>query len=295
MNGENPNNTIDDKDLGCAPSKPFENGSCIPLYLLVEMAHAYNKTYQDPKKQIKLDPMKELLNSVEYKKYLLSQFNKRVDDVCENQQQRWVKQTFVKKMQKKMRDELEKETFRPVGPGGKFTWLNTNDINKVAKQYEAKYSEFKFLGAVPMDFDDLPQYGIKDLDFDKLMRENKTKIGVVFNLDNSWQGGSHWVGLYIDLKKGCVFFSDSYGTFPPDRVIILMRRIAKFIKHGLGKTPIVDYNKLQHQSKGSECGVFSIAFVLRMLRGDSWEELTTKRVPDEEINQCRSYYFSAPK
>ena len=294
MEGGKPENINDDKDLRCAPSRPFENGSCIPLYLLVEMAHAYNAMYPDPKKQIKLDSTKELLNGVEYKKYLLYQFNKRLDEICENQQC-WIKQKFVKKMQKRMKEELEKETFRPNGPEGKFTWLNTNDINQVAKQYEAKYPEFKFLGAVPMDFDDLPQYGIKELDFDKLMKEGKTKLGIVFNLDESWQPGSHWTSLYADFDKGCCFYSDSYGVQMSDRVIILMRRIAKFIKHGLGKKPIVDYNRLQHQSKGADCGVYSLAFVLRMLRGDSWEELTTKRIPDEEINQCRSYYFSAPK
>ena len=71
MEGGKPENINDDKDLRCAPSRPFENGSCIPLYLLVEMAHAYNAMYPDPKKQIKLDSTKELLNGVEYKKYLL--------------------------------------------------------------------------------------------------------------------------------------------------------------------------------------------------------------------------------
>ena len=160
------------------------------------------------------------------------------------------------------------------------------------KQYESKYPEFKFLGAVPADFDNLPELGIKDLDFKKLMSEGKTKFGVVFNTDESWKGGQHWNMAYSDLNKGIVYFSDSYGVPPEKRVKKLLGRIANFIQNELGKKPIVQHNKIQHQQGGNACGQYSINFIIRLLRGDSFEELTSKRIPDEVVNQCRKVYFT---
>ena len=68
------------------------------------------------------------------------------------------------------------------------------------EQYEKKYNDFKFFGAVPIDFDELPFLGIKDINFDELYNSGK-KLGFVFNLDEHWQSGSHWVALYSDLEK----------------------------------------------------------------------------------------------
>jgi len=279
----------DEKDMRCAPSKKFENGSCIPTHVLVKMAEAYNQENSDDK--IPLDNTKETLNPKQYKRFLLKQFKKRLDGKC-NDQRCWVRQSFIKRLEKEYQEDLKTNTFRPKGPEGKFTWLNTLNIDQVVKQYEEKYPDFKFLGAVPADFDNLPELGIKDLDFKKLMNDGKTKIGLVFNTDESWKQGAHWNCLYADLNKGVVYFSDSYGVAPEKRVRKLMTRIASFIQNDLGKKPVVDHNRLQHQTKGSECGVYSVNFILRMLRGDSFEELTSKRLPDDSVNQCRQVYFT---
>lgn len=136
----------DVKDYRCSANKRFENGSCIPLYLLVEMAKAYNLTYQDDK--IPLDSTKEILNSEKYKKYLLKQFKKKLAPICDDQRC-WTKQQFINKMKNDMKNELLKDTFRPKGPDGQYDWLNTLHINNVMTQYTKKYPDFKFLGAVP--------------------------------------------------------------------------------------------------------------------------------------------------
>lgn len=279
----------DEKDLRCAPSKMFENGSCIPLKLLVEMANAYNLEY--PNNKIKLNSTIETLNPNAYKKYLVKQFKNRLDKVCDNQRC-WVKQKFIKRMKEKMMGELQKDTFRPEGPEGKFTWLNTNNIDQVMHQYETKYPDFKFLGAVPIDFDDLPVYGIKNLDFKKLMAEGKNRLGIIFNTDEHFKSGQHWISLFANLKTGEVYYSDSYGVEPEERIRTFMKRIARFIRDDLGIKPTVDYNKLRHQYKSSDCGNYSINFILRLLRGDSFTELTTKRLSDEKVNECRQFYFT---
>lgn len=277
-----------DIDMRCAPSKKFTDGSCIPLTILVKMAEAYNEENDD---KIKLCNTKETLNPSKYKKYLVKQFKKRLDKVCDDQKC-WVRQQFINNLDKDIANELKKNTFRPKGPQGQFTWLNTININKVFDQYMEKHPEFKFLGAVPIDFDDLSYYGIRELDYNDLIDRGITKLGIVFNLDEHYKSGSHWVAMYADLKEGNVFFSDSYGIRPEKRITNLMRRIANFIQEKLNIEPRVDYNKTRHQYGNSECGVYSISFILRLLRGDAFEDITAKPIGDDVINKCRKYYFT---
>lgn len=277
-----------EKDMRCAPTKKFEAGSCISLKILVEMAKLYNEKYNA---DIKISHKLEIFKPKKYKKYLIKEFSKKLDNICDNQRC-WVKQDFMKLLDKKVREELQSNTFRPDGPAGKFTWLNTLDIHKVMQQYESKHKDFKFLGAVPIDFDELPELGIKDLNFkNNLFIHGIHKIGIIFNLDEHYKDGSHWVALYSDLKKGEVFFFDSYGIRPEKRIVALMKRIANTIKES-GAHLRVEYNKKRHQYKNSECGVYSISFILRMLRGDTFEQITGTRISDDHINKCRQYYFA---
>ena len=282
----------DDKDKRCAPTLTFDEGSCIPTGLLTEMAHAYNKQFTDNK--IKIFNSVETLNPKKYRRYMLREFSQRLSDVCDNQRC-WLKQQFISNMSKKLKEELTKKTFRPSGPEGQFTWLNTIDINKVMGQYEDKYNDYKFLGAVPIDFDELDNLGIKDLDYKKLTKEGKNKLGIIFNLDEHYKSGSHWVAAFADLKKGQVYFYDSYAVEPEKRIRKFMRRTTRAIQDISGKNENqldVRHNKVRHQFKNSECGVFSLSFILRLLQGKTFDEISNSGVKDDEINECRQVYFT---
>lgn len=278
-----------EEDKKCAPGVNYESGSCIKLSILVEMAKAYNK--ENDKSKIALYQNIEILNPKKYKKYLLSEFNKRIGDKCTTQKC-WTDQQFVSHMKNIARNELKKYTFRPDGPEGKFEWLNTLHINDVMTQHENDNKDFKFLGAVPIDFDDLENLGIKNLDYKTLVNNGTTKIGIVFNLDEHDQPGSHWVAMYSDFKKGEIYFFDSYGTKPERRIRSLMRKHALFCKNEMKINNInVDYNKIRHQYENSECGVYSMNFILRMVKGESFESICKSKVPDKKINKCRNIYF----
>ena len=279
----------DEHDMKCAPKLMFESGSCIKLNILIEMAKAYNEE-TERSGRIKLFPNMETLNPKKYKKYLLREFKNKIQN-CTTQKC-WSEQSFINQMENVSREELLKYTFRPDGPDGRFEWLNTLNINDVMEQYEKKYGEFKFLGAVPMDFDDFERFGIKNLNYKDLVNIGKTKIGVVFNLDNHDQPGSHWVGLYANLKAGELYYFDSYGTMPCKRVRTLMRRIANFSQTGMGVQKLrAEYNKTRHQYENSECGVYSLNFIIRLLRGDDFQDVCKSKIPDKKVNKCRKVYF----
>lgn len=279
---------VGEEDKKCAPSKIFENGSCIPLDDLIEMANAYNAENENNKiilySQLNLNPK-------QFKLYLLKQFKKRFANVCDNQKC-WIEQRFMKNINKQTKQELNKFTWRPEGPDKPDGWLNTLQINDVMAQYEKKYIDYKFLGAVPIDFEDL-NLEISKINFENLInKEKKTKIGVVYNLDPHDKPGSHWCALYADLKAGQILFSDSYGVRPHKNIRKFMRTIARFCQNNLAiRDIVVDFNKERAQFLGSECGVYGVSFILRMLKGESFEEINKSKISDAKINKCRRVYF----
>ena len=299
-----PNN----EDLKCAPSKKYSEKSCFSLDSLVRMADAYNKKINEKKFNGKLIEIKK------DKKFLVLELTDRLKDVCDDQIC-WLKQDFIKEL-----DDLDaqKNTFRPQGPQGKFTWLNTTNIDEIMSQYEKKYNDFKFFGAVPIDFDELPQYGIRKLNFDNLInQEKKSKLGFVFNFDEHWQNGSHWVSMFVDLIKGQIYYFDSYGTRPKKRIRNLVNRIGKWYhKRNFNesnensdsmtdqsfmnpekpnyiekKNKSIKFNQVRHQFKNSECGVYSINFILRLLKGETFEYICNNITTDDDVNKCRETYF----
>lgn len=273
----------------CAPHLEFENGSCIPLELLIEMAKAYNKFHSDDKSsQIKLNSKLDTLYPDDYKKYLLLEFKKKFN----GDQKDWINSKYLELMSEEHKDHLENKVFRPDGPQGRFDWLSTIDINQVLYQYEEKYPDFKFLGAVPMDFMDLDYLPFQKLNFKDLESEGFERFGVIFNTDKSTGRGKHWISLFFDLEKGQIYFSDSMGTRQPKEVGEFMKSIEKYLVNDKKKlNPDVRYNKTQHQKGNSECGVYSINFILRLLKGKTFEHLTQKRLTDNQVNKCRIKYF----
>ena len=53
----------------------------------------------------------------------------------------------------------------------------------------------------------------------------------------------------------------------------------------------INYNKVRHQYKYSECGVYSINFILRLLKGESFDNICSNITTDAQINECRKTYF----
>ena len=298
-----------DEDKKCAPTKSYSGNSCFTLESLIRMAQAYNE-------QIKQKKLKGTLIEIKQdKKHLVAELTNRLADVCDDQIC-WLKQDFVKELGDM---DAQEKTFRPEGPQGRFTWLNTTNINEIMTQYEQKYTDYKFYGAIPIDFDEISSYGIRNLDFDELIKSGTKRIGFVFNFDEHWQNGSHWVAMFADLVKGQVYYFDSYGTRPKKRIRNLVNRIAKWFhdRHIEGvkqdadtdsmteasfmnpskpnyiekKIKTIKFNTNRHQFKNSECGVYSINFILRLLKGETFEYICDNITSDDEVNKCRESYF----
>ena len=185
---------IDKNEEKCATGKKYdsENKTCFSMDQLIKIANLFNEKY--PNEQINITNNKRQL----LKDLILKYKNKYNcgDQSC------WLNTDIIKNTN----DNDLKNTLKPIGPNESKDWLSTFDINKVLKQYENKYNNFKYLGTVPYDFEELPVLGISSLNFTDLMNNGINKLGMVINLDNHNQNGSHWVAFYSDLAKKHIYF-----------------------------------------------------------------------------------------
>jgi len=177
---------------------------------------------------------------------------------------------------------------RPDGPKGATTWLNTSHINNTMKYYENLFPNFKFLGAVPQDCYQYTGCTLKNTPFDKLLAEGKDCVGIIFNLDKHNQSGSHWVALWLQLKKGQCYYCDSVGHKPlPDS----KEYMDSFVSWFPGKADVRINNK-KYQRDSSECGIYSINFIIRMLNGEeTFDQIIDHSLTFQQINACRKIYF----
>jgi hypothetical protein len=283
----------------CAPNKQFEQGSCFTIKDLENITNEYNKIHPNNKKSI-----------IKEKRFLLKTVNSIMKDEynCkENDQVCWVESKLLKNNENEEIKQIANDTFRPPGPKGIKDWLSTSDINRVMLQYEAKFKDFKFFGAVPRDFNQLPQLEICDVNIKKLVSTGKTKMGMVINLDTSEMNGSHWVALYANLNKNQIYFFDSFAEPPKKEFTALVRKLLNYMYCKTNNIDVeldnftckvikckqydIQYNKKQHQFKNSECGVYSMNFIIRLLNGESFRSIEADIIKDDKMLQCRGTYF----
>lgn len=285
----------------CAPGKKYdaENNTCLTLSQVIAIKDAFNTFISQhdlaPKNFTggKIDTIKQPTNLDErgLKKYLLTELHKRMESFCGRDDVCWSKQKFMRNIIGEKREEIMNGTYRPEGPGNSDDWLATPHIVKIMKQYEMVYPNFVFLGAVPLDCDEYQGCVLYNIDYDTFLSQGKTRFGVVFNLDKFGQPGSHWVALYMSIDEAEISFTDSTGN-PPNKIIKrVINDFNKFYQSKFRAKPIYNVNHVAYQKDKSECGVYSCNFLIRRLRGESFQDIMNNALTFEEINACRNVYF----
>ena len=174
-------------------------------------------------------------------------------------------------------------------------WLSTDDIEKCLNQHKEADKNFYFYGAVPMDFNKCSVSNLCSFDLNSHLNNNKNKIGIVFNTDPSTKGGKHWISMYIDLggynlNEPSIYYFDSYGKKPSKNVQRLINKIKK--QGEQNKMNILYfYNDHPYQKYDSQCGMYSIHFIKKMLEGLSFDEYLNSKLTDKQMSQLRSEYF----
>ena len=155
------------------------------------------------------------------------------------------------------------------------------------------HRNFIFLGAVPIDCHKLDYCSTYNINFNKYKADGYDFIGVIPNLDYHDQSGSHWVAMFFNLKTGEAYFYDPTGHTYPKILTQVFDEFKKYCNSN-GLKYNLRVNNVKHQRDGSECGVYSINFIVRLLNGETFDEILENGLTFEEINSCRLKYFRVP-
>ena len=295
------------KQMNCSPAvkgKSIGENSCLTPDILLKIKNKYNEDHPESM-IVSKDP-----------RVIWTDLNTRLSAEGCKKEDCWLKELD----DESLRQNIEKHIFAPDMPPEWKTnpdeWLSNFDIENVLRQYEETYPEFKLMGPTTMDFDTkLKERGNRCVEEEICKFHLKTdmakglkQFACVVNLDKHWQSGSHWVSLYVDTDAKIIVYFDSAGSFrTPKEILNLVERIKK-----QGKELSIDFEfhtngNLHHQTGNTECGMYSIFFIITMLTGktpfhkdkvltiqERLDLFIKQRIPDKVIFDYRDLYFNIP-
>ena len=272
------------KKLNCHPRKTKKRQTCYDDNELIMLKDDWNKQRPD----LKID----VSNPLEIWNELKNKIADCPQELC------WVDK-IVK--DSSLKSKLY-NNFVPKTPESwntnKNEWLDSNNIKNVLDQYKEHYKNFTYLGPSPMDFDTKvrgvcvwPE--LCHLSLKEQLKKGITKIGVVLNIDKHTKGGSHWVGLFIDLKEKYIFYFDSCDGDIPHEVTVFTNKLVNQAKALKIKLRRFTNKGLQHQEGTTECGMYVLYFIINLLEKTKQVSYFKKnRIPDENMEEFRTIYFN---
>jgi hypothetical protein len=279
--------TLNRQQKKCSPYASLHKigkNTCVTPDMVVQIKNAFNR--ENPNKPIQTNDTRKIIETIK-KEYKCS------EDTC------WL--STIKNAS--IRKQIERKIFVPeIPPEWKKNpneWLSNINIVNVLNQYEEAYPYFRFIGPSPIDFATISNGTCITKEICSLHINNispKNQIGIIFNLDKHNEPGSHWVSLYIDHSTNQgngIYYFDSASTDVPNEIDLLMKRFAE--ESGL---PIVS-NSVEHQRGNTECGMYSLFFIIHMLLSNNRKKMFEQRfnsanhiLKDSDVEAYRRIYFS---
>lgn len=282
------NKTLKFKKEACSPKKdgealPF---TCYTTESLLKLKKVWNMRHPD--KIIKSNKPRDIWET-------LREFTK---NTCSTESC-WLRHQCIKNdIDRSMWDN----NFAPYSPKkwkqNPNEWLTTTDIQKVMGQWEKAHPNFIFIGPSPIDYNEHVAFGecvweeLCKFSLSKYKKQGVNKIGVIFNLDKHTEPGSHWVALFIDGEKKKIYYFDSYGDEIPDEIKDFSSDVSRQSeKFGEKYEEIISKNR--HQYGNSECGMYSLFFIVQLLKGTPHHIFEKYRVPDSKMTALRKEFFNS--
>lgn len=287
------------KKKNCSPigeEIKLNESTCLSAEVIQKIKQSFNK--KNPEKKIKYRNPYKIIERLKMEKPNCE------SDIC------WLNEIE----EENKRKEIIEVFYAPKAPKewkkNPDEWLSNYDILDVLNQYEKKYQNFKVIGPTPINFDSTDIYNNDKCVWEDLCKfslssrdlSNKDKIGIIFNLAKQGETGTHWVSLFVDLKNKIVLYFDSNGDECPEEIKKLINRIkGEGKKKGIILKEI--YNKMEHQQSNTECGMYSLYFIITMLEerinkkkiknvNSLIKHFTKQRIPDEFVFKHRNIYFN---
>ena len=185
-------------------------------------------------------------------------------------------------------------------------WLSTLDIDSIMNMYSNARlfkKKYDFIATCSIDFqgfaNGFPISTKMHAFIQKFLKGvwKKETFGVVFNLDKHMGQGTHWVSMFCNVNpkspKFGAFYYDSLGKIPPPEIHVFFEVIKSKVNDAVFQ---LKWSKDKHQFANSECGLFSMMFIILCLENpdESFDKILT-RIPkdrkDDRIFELRSLSF----
>ena len=176
------------------------------------------------------------------------------------------------------------------------------------RQYQdhlGKSQGFRFVGVFPRDFAAIEgrscvSEAMCRLNVASLRADGIGQIGIVFNLDDHTGRGSHWTSMYACIDPDArphdrfgAFYYDSTGARPPPEMRAFMKRLGDEVGD---PRFAVTHNTVRKQFGNTECGIYSMLFVVACLQTDIPFRSLCRDVMkrDSQMHGLRSVLFRPP-
>ena len=195
------------------------------------------------------------------------------------------------------------DLFVNKGPNNSTDLLSNFDIDNLCKNWMENSEQFnKKYYHIPFQMIDFAEFknSLRDLDINNLIKNKYDCFSCVLNTDKSSGRGKHWFCIYGDLsvenKQGdrCVTIEHFNSSGMPMRIPVLKwleRTICDLkLKKIDAKYKYVNRNH-QLQYSDTECGVWSLIYILSRLFNKSNNWMIKDNIKDSEITKYRDYIF----
>jgi hypothetical protein len=268
----------------CAPqNSETDKYTCFHYDDLVLMANMYNSYY--PTNKIKV---------VRSKRQLWNNIFAKLKNSCK-EEACWLDQPFNNAP--KLASRLKPEKPRSWSQN-KNEWLSNFDIDNVLNQY--KNDKFMYKGSFPIDFAARTNNAcvspeICDIDLKQIKKTNKHMVGIVFNTDTHDRGGQHWISMFIGLNPSCtnfgVYYYDSVASSVPQEITDFMDKTKQQLQKMYPRLTIpCEHNKIRKQYKTTECGIYSILFLVLMQR-KKFKTICKTIGSDNDVEKFRNVFY----
>ncbi|AYV79658.1 MAG: putative helicase/exonuclease [Faunusvirus sp.] len=190
-----------------------------------------------------------------------------------------------------------------------------DNVNEFMLCYEKQYKNFKFLGAVPLDFatidlkiyddndieiiycenDELKKWQnirnykfiryLQSIDYNQLQTNGKNILACIINLDTVRykHDGTQWIAIFINLiSKKIYYFNPTKNSTidnPPEQISDFMNDISDSI----GECEI-KYNSMKYKNGNSESAMYVLNFIIRMLHNESqYQNIVNTEIDDRDL------------
>lgn len=188
--------------------------------------------------------------------------------------------------------------FKPSGPANSTQLLDNFNIDDTLGRFELLGKEmfgkkFYHVGFQMIDFLDT-NGELANINLLKLINDGYDCMGVIINTDVSSGGGKHWFALYCDLSSNPITIEHFNSSGNPARESIIewtAKQAEKLRASGKQVFEILAGSKTVQKSN-TECGMWSIIYILWRLTGHTREEFYNAGPSDEDMIKLRKLIFT---